>query len=210
MKKIFIECCVESYDEARLAEKKGADQIEVCSDLRNDGLTPNLQLVEKIINNISIPIKVMIRPRIGNFYYSNSEMLTIRDQITNFKSIGIDHIVFGVLDKNNIVNMDHVKKISDWSTPIKITFHKAIDASIEFFGDIEALVKSKRIDSLLTSGRSRTAETGSNIIKKVINNYGKEIKVISAGKITNKNLNAIHKKIGGTYYHGRKILGKLG
>ena len=210
MKKIFIECCVESYDEARLAEKKGADQIEVCSDLRNDGLTPNLQLVEKIINNVSIPIKVMIRPRIGNFYYSNSEMLTIRDQITNFKSIGIDHIVFGVLDKNNIVNMDHVKKISDWSDPMKITFHKAIDASNEFFGDIEALVKSKRIDSLLTSGRSRTAETGSNIIKKVINNYGKEIKVISAGKITNKNLNAIHKKIGGTYYHGRKILGKLG
>ena len=210
MKKIFIECCVESYDEARLAEKKGADQIEVCSDLRNDGLTPNFQLVEKIINNISIPTKVMIRPRIGNFYYSNSEMLTIRDQITNFKSIGIDHIVFGVLDKNNIVNMDHVKKISDWSAPIKITFHKAIDTSIEFFGDIEALVKSKRIDSLLTSGRSRTAETGSNIIRKVINNYGKEIKVVSAGKITNKNLKAIHKKIGGTYYHGRKILGKLG
>ena len=210
MKKIFIECCVESYDEARLAEKKGANQIEVCSDLDNDGLTPDLQVVEKIINNVSIPIKVMIRPRIGNFYYSNSEMLTIRDQITNFKSIGIDHIVFGVLDKNNIVNMDHVKKISDWSAPIKITFHKAIDTSIKFFGDIEALVKSKRIDSLLTSGRSRTAETGSNIIKKVINNYGREIKVISAGKITNKNLNAIHKKIGGTYYHGRKILGKLG
>ena len=210
MKKIFIECCVESYDEARLAEKKGADQIEVCSDLRNDGLTPDLQLVEKIINNISIPIKVMIRPRIGNFYYSSSEMLTIRDQITNFKSIGIDHIVFGVLDKNNIVNMDHVKKISDWSAPIKITFHKAIDASVEFFSDIEALVKTKRIDSLLTSGRSITAETGSNIIKKVINNYGKEIKIISAGKITQKNLNAIHIKIGGTYYHGRKILGILG
>ena len=210
MKKIFIECCVESYDQARLAEKKGADQIEVCSDLKNDGLTPDLQLVEKIINKISIPIKVMIRPRVGNFYYSNSEMQTIRDQIRNFKSIGIDHIVFGVLDKNNIVNIDHVKKISGWSAPMKITFHKAIDASVEFFSDIEALVKTKRIDSLLTSGRSRTAETGSNIIKKVINNYGKEIKIISAGKITYKNLNAIHKKIGGTYYHGRKILGKLG
>ena len=210
MKKIFIECCVESYNEARLAEKKGADQIEVCSDLRNDGITPDLQLVEKIINKISIPIKVMIRPRVGNFYYSNSEMLTIKDQIRNFKSIGINHIVFGVLDKNNIVNMDHVKKISDWSAPMEITFHKAIDASVEFFSDIDALVKTKRIDSLLTSGGSRTAETGSNIIKKVINNYGKEIKIISAGKITHNNLNALHKKIGGTYYHGRKILGKLG
>ena len=85
MKKIFIECCVESYDQARLAEKKGADQIEVCRDLRNDGLTPDLQLVEKKINKISIPINVMIRPRVGNFYYSNSEMLTIKDEIRNFK-----------------------------------------------------------------------------------------------------------------------------
>ena len=102
MKKIFIECCVESYDEARLAEKRGANQIEICSDLRNDGLTPDLQVVEKIINNISIPIKVMIRPRIGNFYYSSSEMLTIRDQITNFKSIGIDHIVFGAVSYTHL------------------------------------------------------------------------------------------------------------
>ena len=210
MKKILIECCIESYDEARLAEKKGADQIEVCSDLKNDGLTPDFKLVEKIINNISIPIKIMIRPRKGNFYYSNSEMLIIKDQISFVKSIGVEHIVFGVLDINNTVNINHVKKISDWSSPMKITFHKAIDSSVEYFNDIETLVRTKRIDSLLTSGRSSNAESGSNTIKKVINNFGKDIKIISAGKITHKNLNSVHKKIGGTYYHGKKILGKLG
>ena len=209
MKKILIECCVESYDEARLAEKKGADQIEVCSNLKNDGLTPDFKLVEKIINNISIPIKIMIRPRKGNFYYSNSEMLTIKDQISFVKSIGVEHIVFGALDINNTVNINHVKKISDWSSPMKITFHKAIDASAEYFNDIDALVDTKRIDSLLTSGRSSDAESGSGTIKKVINNFGKDIKIISAGKITYKNLNIVHKKIGGTFYHGRKILGKL-
>ena len=210
MKKILIECCVESYDEARLAEKKGADQIEVCSDLKNDGLTPDFKLVEKIINNISIPIKIMIRPRKGNFYYSNSEMLTIKDQISFVKSIGVEHIVFGALDANNTVSINHLKKISDWSSPMKITFHKAIDASAEYFNDIDALVDTKRIDSLLTSGRSSDAESGSGTIKKVINNFGKDIKIISAGKITHKNLNSVHKKIGGTYYHGKKILGKLG
>ncbi len=209
MKKILIECCVESYDEARLAEKKGADQIEVCSDLKNDGLTPDFKLVEKIINNISIPIKIMIRPRKGNFYYSNSEMLIIKNQISFVKSIGVEHIVFGALDINNTVNINHVKKISDWSSPMKITFHKAIDASAEYFNDIDALVDTKRIDSLLTSGRSSDAESGSGTIKKVINNFGKDIKIISAGKITYKNLNIVHKKIGGTFYHGRKILGKL-
>ena len=209
MKKILIECCVESYDEARLAEKKGADQIEVCSDLKNDGLTPDFKLVEKIINNISIPIKIMIRPRKGNFYYSNSEMLTIKNQISFVKSIGVEHIVFGALDANNTVSINHLKKISDWSSPMKITFHKAIDASAEYFNDIDALVDTKRIDSLLTSGRSSDAESGSGTIKKVINNFGKDIKIISAGKITYKNLNIVHKKIGGTFYHGRKILGKL-
>tara|TARA_B100001758_G_scaffold165760_1_gene143094 strand:+ start:368 stop:1000 length:633 start_codon:yes stop_codon:yes gene_type:complete len=209
LKKILIECCVESYDEARLAEKKGADQIEVCSDLKNDGLTPDFKLVEKIINNISIPIKIMIRPRKGNFYYSNSEMLIIKNQISFVKSIGVEHIVFGALDINNTVNINHVKKISDWSSPMKITFHKAIDASAEYFNDIDALVDTKRIDSLLTSGRSSDAESGSGTIKKVINNFGKDIKIISAGKITYKNLNIVHKKIGGTFYHGRKILGKL-
>ena len=209
MKKILIECCVESYDEARLAEKKGANQIEVCSDLKNDGLTPDFKLVEKIINNISIPIKIMIRPRKGNFYYSNSEMLIIKDQISFVKSIGVEHIVFGALDANNTVSINHLKKISDWSSPMKITFHKAIDASAEYFNDIDALVDTKRIDSLLTSGRSSDAESGSGTIKKVINNFGKDIKIISAGKITYKNLNIVHKKIGGTFYHGRKILGKL-
>ena len=209
MKKFLIECCVESYDEALSAEKKGADQIELCSDLNNDGLTPEFKLVKKVINNISIPIKIMVRPRKGNFCYSNSEMVTIKDQITYLKSLGVDHIVFGVLDKKNNVNIDHVKKISDWSSPMKITFHKAIDESIHFFNNIEDLVRTKRVDSLLTSGQSSTAKAGARNIKKAINIYGKDIKIISAGKITSKNLDSLHKKIGGNYYHGREILGKL-
>jgi len=209
LKKFLIECCVESYDEALSAEKKGADQIELCSDLNNDGLTPEFKLVKKVINNISIPIKIMVRPRKGNFCYSNSEMVTIKDQITYLKSLGVDHIVFGVLDKKNNVNIDHVKKISDWSSPMKITFHKAIDESIHFFNNIEDLVRTKRVDSLLTSGQSSTAKAGARNIKKAINIYGKDIKIISAGKITSKNLDSLHKKIGGNYYHGREILGKL-
>tara|TARA_B100001996_G_scaffold3472_1_gene2954 strand:+ start:2594 stop:3226 length:633 start_codon:yes stop_codon:yes gene_type:complete len=209
LKKFLIECCVESYDEALSAEKKGADQIELCSDLNNDGLTPEFKLVKKVINNISIPIKIMVRPRKGNFCYSNSEMVTIKDQITYLKSLGVDHIVFGVLDKKNNVNIDHVKKISDWSSPMKITFHKAIDESIHFFNNIEDLVHTKRVDSLLTSGQSSTAKAGARNIKKAINIYGKDIKIISAGKITSKNLDSLHKKIGGNYYHGREILGKL-
>ena len=156
MKKIYIECCIESYKEAVSAEKKGADQIEVCSDLCYDGLTPNFQLVEKIKDNLSIPIKVMVRPRRGDFCYSNSDMKKIQSQISVFKSIGIKHIACGVLNKNSMVNIDSFKKIGDWSYPMKITFHKAIDESVDFFNDIEALFQTGRLDSLLTSGQSKS------------------------------------------------------
>ena len=209
MKKIYIECCIESYKEAVSAEKKGADQIEVCSDLCYDGLTPNFQLVEKIKDNLSIPIKVMVRPRRGDFCYSNSDMKKIQSQISVFKSIGIKHIACGVLNKNSMVNIDSFKKIGDWSYPMKITFHKAIDESVDFFNDIEALLQTGRLDSLLTSGQSKSAEKGAKTIKKAINKFDDNIKVISAGKILYSNLYDIHQKIGGRYYHGRKILGNL-
>ena len=209
MKKIFIECCLETYNEAVLAEKKGADQIEVCSDLRLDGLTPKFKLIEKIRDNISVPIKVMIRPRGGGFCYSLSDLKEIQNQINVFKSIGIKHIVCGILKKNNRVDIDNFKKISDVCHPMKITFHKAIDKSIDFFNDIEALVRTNRLDSLLTSGRANSAAEGSETIKKVVNIFEGNIKVIAAGKITSTNLINIHEKIGGKYYHGRKILGNL-
>ena len=209
MKKIFIECCLETYNEAVFAEKKGADQIEVCSDLRFDGLTPSFELIEKIRDNISVPIKVMIRPRGGGFCYSLSDLKEIQNQIQVFKSIGIKHIVCGILKKNNRVSIDSFKKISDISHPMKITFHKAIDKSIDFFNDIEALVRTNRLDSLLTSGRANSAAEGSETIKKVVDIFGGNIKVIAAGKITSTNLINIHERIGGKYYHGRKILGNL-
>ena len=209
MKKILIECCVETYGEAINAEKKGANQIELCSDLNNDGLTPNFDLIKKVIQNISIPVKIMVRPRIGDFNYTDTDMKEIKKQIFHLKSIDINHIVFGALTKNKIVHINNVKRVGDWAYPMKITFHKAIDHSIDFFKDIEILVESRRIDGILTSGKSDSASSGAKIINKVVSSYGKKIKIISAGKITASNLNNIHKKIGGSYYHGRKILGKL-
>ena len=209
MKKFLIECCVETYGEAINVEKKGADQIELCSDLNNDGLTPNFDLIKKVIHNISIPVKIMVRPRSGDFNYTDTDMKEIKKQIFHLKSIDINHIVFGALTKNKIVHIDNVKRVGDWAYPMKITFHKAIDLSIDFFKDIEILVESKTIDGILTSGKSDSASSGAKTINKVVSSFGKKIKIISAGKITASNLNNIHKKIGGGYYHGRKILGKL-
>lgn len=209
MKKIFIECCVESLSEALIAEKRGADQLELCSDLANDGLTPDTVLTEKILETISIPLKVMIRHRKGDFFYNKSDISIIKNQINSMKLIGIKHIVFGSLTHLNRINLEQIKMVSELAYPMNITYHKAIDLSENFFEDAELLLQFKNVKSLLTSGQSPTAEKGYLTLKRLLADFGKNIKIISAGNITDKNLNKIHNMIRGRYYHGRKILGEL-
>ena len=209
MKKFFIECCVESLSEALIAEKRGADQLELCSDLTNDGLTPDTALTEKILETISIPLKVMIRHRKGDFFYDKSDISIIKNQINSMKLIGIKHIVFGSLTHLNRINLEQIKMVSEWAYPMNITYHKAIDLSENFFEDAELLLQFKNVKSLLTSGQSPTAEKGYLTLKRLLADFGKNIKIISAGNITDKNLNKIHNMIRGRYYHGRKILGEL-
>ena len=209
MKKIFIECCVESHSEALIAEKRGADQLELCSDLANDGLTPDTALTEKILETISIPLKVMIRHRKGDFFYDKSDISIIRNQINSMKLIGIKHVVFGSLTHLNRINLEQIKMVSEWAYPMNVTYHKAIDLSENFFEDTELLLQFKNVKSLLTSGQASTAEKGYLTLKRLLADFGKNIKIISAGRITDKNLNKIHNMIRGRYYHGRKILGEL-
>ena len=209
MKKIFIECCVESHSEALIAEKRGADQLELCSDLANDGLTPDTALTEKILETISIPLKVMIRHRKGDFFYDKSDISIIKNQINSMKLIGIKHIVFGSLTSLNRINLEQIKMVSEWAYPMNVTYHKAIDLSENFFEDTELLLQFKNVKSLLTSGQASTAEKGYLTLKRLLADYGKNIKIISAGSINDKNLNKIHNMIRGRYYHGRKILGEL-
>ena len=209
MKKFFIECCVESLSEALIAEKRGADQLELCSDLANDGLTPDTALTEKILETISIPLKVMIRHRKGDFFYDKSDISIIRNQINSMKLIGIKHIVFGSLTHLNRINLEQIKMVSEWAYPMNVTYHKAIDLSENFFEDTELLLQFKNVKSLLTSGQASTAEKGYLTLKRLLADFGKNIKIISAGSITDKNLNKIHNMIRGRYYHGRKILGEL-
>jgi len=209
LKKIFIECCVESHSEALIAEKRGADQLELCSDLANDGLTPDTALTEKILETISIPLKVMIRHRKGDFFYDKSDISIIRNQINSMKLIGIKHVVFGSLTHLNRINLEQIKMVSEWAYPMNVTYHKAIDLSENFIEDTELLLQFKNVKSLLTSGQASTAEKGYLTLKRLLVDFGKNIKIISAGSITDKNLNKIHNMIKGRYYHGRKILGEL-
>lgn len=210
MTNIFKEACVETYEQAILAEKNGANRIELCGDLSVGGITPDVELVERLLIDLTIPIRVMVRPRGGNFVYSEQELKEMKAAILIFKRMKVEGIVFGILKADNTINIAQIKELAILAMPLKVVFHKAIDATKDVLAAFNKLLTINEIDTILTSGGKATAEEGVANLKKMIHTAKGEIIVLSAGKITDENLQELHNKIGGQAYHGRKIVGDLG
>ena len=208
-KNILLEACVETLDQALLAQKRGANRVEICSHLDLDGLTPSDNLVKNCIKNLSIPIKVMVRPRKGNFVYSKNELLNIQQKIMYYKSLGIVEVVFGILTKENEVEIDEVHKLAETAYPMKVTFHKAIDKTKNLFSALEKIKTIPKVNSILTSGGKSNAKDGHKIIQRMIDLAEDKIKIIAAGGITDQNFEELHNMIGAKEYHGKRIVGHL-
>lgn len=200
------EACVDSIDDAISVEKNGADQIELCSRLDLDGLTPSKKLILQTIRKVSIPIKVMIRSRPGNFTYSHNDVNTMLDSIEFCQKNGVNGIAFGALNSNRKIDEKILNQIVSKYTGLNITFHKAIDLVDNQINEIQKLLKFNQIKAVLTSGGQKNAVDGQENIKKLFERFKDEIDIIAAGSITNKNIKKIHKTLGLKIYHGKKIV----
>lgn len=200
------EACVETFAEAQSAERKGADIIELCARLDLDGLTPNLELSQKCISELAIPIKAMIRCREGNFVYNQSDLRIMRKQITDLKNIGVDQFVFGALTPENKIDLEAVKYISKSATDVCYTFHKAFDELLDWKEGIDQLKTVKNFTHVLTSGGEKTALAGLGNLKSIMKQSANHLTIIPAGKITVNNIESLHQQLKASHYHGRKIV----
>ena len=206
---IIREVCIDSIDQAKEAERLGADRLELCSNLHLDGLTPKIDDVYEIIKTIQIPVKVMVRCRGGNFIYDDSEISKMEKEVDFFKSMGVQEIVTGALTESHYIDQNLTRRLVDRAFPMKVTFHKAIDYTHDMLDQINILSKIKGINSILTSGGAKNAADGADKINKIINKFGNRFKIIAAGSVTNKNLEKLSKKIKTNEFHGEKIVGDL-
>ena len=209
MRNIVKEACVERLDEAILAEKNGAHRIELCSRLDLDGLTPYRNMIKDVINSVKIPVKVMIRPRGGNFVYHDQELGVMKDDILYCKRVNVSGIVFGVLKEDKTVDLIATRLLSDIATGLEITFHKAIDEVRSIFTELDRLKSIQAATNVLTSGGADSAIKGSDTLKAMINRYKGQLTIIAAGNITEQNIIKVHDLTGAQEYHGRKIVGDL-
>lgn len=200
------EACVESFEDAVAAEKNGADRIEICSNLKLDGLTPSRDMVRKVIKTLNIPIKVMIRPKSGDFCYDSNEINKMFDDIAYFRSLDVYGVVLGVLNDNNKVDINLTNKLVNAAGKLEVTFHKAIDSCDNIQEELRMIIKNTRVSSVLTSGGFSDAFAGYEIIKEMIKIAGKNISIIVAGSVTSDNILSLHKLIEGKQYHGKRIV----
>ena len=206
MNKPILEACVESLEQAVLAEQYGANRIELCADLETGGLTPDHQTIAAARQSLHIPIMVIIRPRPGNFVYSEMEMQTMAADILYCKNAGIEGVVLGCLTEAGEVDLSKTSYLASMALPMQVTFHKAIDESKNPLAALAQIMQIQGITRVLTSGGAETAEEGQTVLKEMVKLAEGKLNVLVAGKVTKDNLRQLHAAIGAKEYHGRRIV----
>jgi len=200
---------VENLHQALKAEKNGADRIELCAHLQLDGLTPSKELIIEAKQKLKLPVRVMIRPRGGDFVYSEEELETMKASIEFCKTIGVEGVVFGILERDNRLNLKEIEKLANFAKPLKVVVHKAIDKTPNPLEALRKLAYIEGITTVLTSGGKKTAFEGKEILKDMLKICRNQIEVMPAGKITNNNIQELHQYLGAKAYHGKCIAGSL-
>lgn len=202
---MIIEVCAESYEYALKAEKAGADRIELCKDLHLEGLTPDYESAKKTIDSLNIPVFILIRPREGNFIYSNEEFELMKSDIIKFKEMGCKGIVSGVLNNDNSIDIERTKELVELSKPLEFTFHRAFDVVNDPIEDIENLIKIG-VNRILTSGQKDKAIEGIELLNQLNVISKNRIIIIPAGGIKKNDINrmSFFKEIHGTFYNKLK------
>lgn len=195
MKKVEIACC--NIESVIHANRAGADRIELFENLTDGGCTPSYGMIQKSKEISYIPIYVMIRPRGGHFVYSDEEIDIMKSDIDSCHRLEVDGIVFGILNKNNTINISQCKELLEVWNHKPATFHRAFDSIEDKNTATEQLIDLK-FERILTSGGMSTAVEGRETILHLHRLYGCSIHIMAGSGIHSENvalfsnLNEIH------------------
>ncbi len=162
---MVVEICAASVQSAINAQKGGADRIELCAELSVGGVTPSYGMIQEVIRLIQIPVFVLIRPRSGNFVYSETEFSEMKTDIEICKELGCSGIVSGVLNEDYSLDLKRTKELIELSKPLEFTFHRAFDRIENPEKALEELIEIGA-DRILTSGLELNAEQGIENLKR--------------------------------------------
>ena len=165
-----------------------------------DGITPDDEVVIKTLNKLKIPVFILIRPRAGDFVYTNEEFKLMKSDIIKFKKLGCNGIVSGVLNTDNTIDIERTKELIQLSRPLEFTFHRAFDKIVDPIKGLEELIEIGA-DRVLTSGQEDSAIKGIKLIAKLIEITNNRITIMPGSGVKSDNINNF-KAIGANEIHG--------
>lgn len=187
---ISIEICVSDVESAIAAEAGGADRVELCDNLAVGGTTPSAGTIAEACRWLSIPVHVLIRPRPGDFVYSDRELAVMRHDIEAAKALGAAAVVLGVLNGERTIDRDQTAALVALARPLSVTFHKAIDQTGDLLGVLDTLI-ALGVDRVLTSGGRPTALDGVETLRALVDRGGERIAVMAGGRLDLDHLEAV-------------------
>ncbi|REC47690.1 copper homeostasis protein CutC [Chryseobacterium pennipullorum] len=203
MSKIEIACF--NPESAIIAFENGADRIEFCDGLSEGGTTPDIETTKEIRKKITIPVFVMIRPRGGDFTYSDSEFEQMKSDLLQLKSANVDGFVFGILNENDEVNLEQNKTLVELAAPLPCTFHRAFDRAATLEDSLEKVIECG-FKTILTSGQKSNVSEGRENLKKLVELSKGRIEILIGGGLRSSNIEEIRSFTQAGYFHSSAII----
>jgi copper homeostasis protein len=200
MENCILECCVDSVESALNAAKGGASRLELCSNLIIGGTTPDVALVKEIRKYTDIRIHALIRPRFGDFCYTEHEMEIMKLQIRNLKAAGVEGVVIGVLDENGNLDILKIQELLQETTGLSVTLHRAFDMCCNPYEALEQAI-SLGINTILTSGQKQSAWEGRELLAELVKNADGRIDIMAGAGICASVIKQLLPVTKGTSYH---------
>jgi copper homeostasis protein len=196
----LIEICVEGIDGLLAAQAAGADRVELCASLIEGGITPSLGTVRAALDQASVPFHVMVRPRGGDFLYSDTEHASMLADVSALRDLGVPGVVFGCLNADGTIDEARMSELTQAAGALNVTCHRAFDMTRDPAEALEALIRCK-VGRVLTSGQRDTAIEGLPLLADLVRQAGDRIVILGCGGLDLHNIAEVRSKTGLSEMH---------
>lgn len=189
---------------ALIAQENNADRVELCDGFEVGGTTPDFQTAKEVRDHLSIDLYVMIRPRGGNFVYTEDEFLQMKASISAMKQLNVNGFVFGILNENDQVNVVQNSELVRLAQPFPCTFHRAFDEVSDVFQSLEDVIQCG-FQTILTSGQKSNVVDGVSCLSELVQKAENRITIMPGGGLRSSNIEFIQQKTQAVFFHSSAI-----
>ena len=191
----LIEVCVEGVDGLAAAQAAGADRVELCASLLEGGITPSFGTVRAALDLATIPFHVIVRPRGGDFLYSDAEYRSMLADVAALRDMGVAGVVVGCLTADGAIDEARMAGLVEAAGPLAVTCHRAFDMTRDAPEALEALIRCG-VGRVLTSGQRDTASEGADLLAALVRQAGDRIVILGCGALDPANIGEVRARTG--------------